>query len=185
MKNADRDAIRAFGRSSCEADEAPAGAGDGPDRARDHRQRLRRREIERVVADRTGPITIDALTDLVVQWESARTDDTVARIDLREQLFEEDLPSLERRGKLSFEIDRGLVRSPDEAGGGGLDDAVEYGHYYAAAIGCSFALLGLSRAAVGPFAALSPSVTTAVSLLLVTLVAVADRTAGLANGPDD
>ena len=173
MKNAEGDASRAFGESSRGADEPPAGPGV-PNRARTNRRRERRRQIERVVTERGEPLTIDALTDLVMEWELDRSDGSLARSDLREQLYEVDLPSLERRGALTLEADHGLVRAPD-ASEVETDREKRFGRYYAIAIGLSMGLFGLSRAAVDPFAMVSPSVTTAASLILVTFVAMVDR----------
>lgn len=175
MKNADGGATRAFGGSARETEEPPVGPDDGPNRARTDRRRDRRREIERIVAERAEPLTIDALTDRVAEWESDRVDGDLTRIDLREQLHEIDLPSLERRGALSFDADRGIIRASERTVRADSGPKEQFGRYYALATGLSMGLFGLSRAAIGPLASMSPSVTTGVSLVLVTLVAVADR----------
>lgn len=64
-------------------------------------------------------MTVDELTDVVVDWERERTPSSLGAPDrsrIREQLVEVDLPALAESGLVVFNADEGIVgRYEDEA----------------------------------------------------------------------
>lgn len=131
-------------------------------------------------------MTVDTLTDDVVEWERDRSPVRTARPDVREQLCAADLPALDRAGVLAFDGNRGIVDAAgstmvhtrssssvdpaDGSGGAALPVAQVLFTFLSVAL---FALTALS---VGPFAAVPPTAAVGGALVLFAGLAVADRT---------
>lgn len=58
-------------------------------------------------------MTIDELTDRIVEWETQRsaTQSSPDRRQVREELHDVDLPALDSRGAITFNVDEGMVGS--------------------------------------------------------------------------
>lgn len=73
--------------------------------------RRRRQHIITVLDELDTPITIDQLTDHIVDWEAERfdTQSSPERQHIREELHQVDLPALDERGLVEFNQAEGLV----------------------------------------------------------------------------
>lgn len=73
-------------------------------------------------------MTLDRLTDEIVEWEAQRTatQSPPDRREIREQLHDVDLPALDERGVIGFNSDEGMVGRYDgeheETATPGVDD---------------------------------------------------------------
>ena len=77
-----------------------------------HRPGRRRQFIISYLDDVETPVTIDELTDAVVDWEheeSAEGPTEADRRQVREELYEVDLPSLADDGLITYNRDEGLL----------------------------------------------------------------------------
>lgn len=83
-----------------ESDETVSGTG-----------RRRRQHVIAVLEDEQTPMTIDELTDQIVEWEADRTPSQSPpdRRQVREELHDVDLPALAEKGLVAFEQSEGLV----------------------------------------------------------------------------
>jgi hypothetical protein len=79
----------------------------GPDR---HRER-----VAEIVNESDPPMTLDTLTDRVLEHEPELAATPESRSELHERLYLRDLPALERENALTFDIERGLVTNGDRA----------------------------------------------------------------------
>ncbi len=153
----------------------------------------RRERVAEIVEEDDLPLTLDTLTERVIERDPEVPATPETRSSLHERLYLRDLPALEREGRLTFDIERGLVTTGDRAsavaavetgttGGerGGRTPADDGGNgtawRYLAATGVAVGLFALTVLEVGAFVAMSPT--------LVALAAVG-LFAGLALTEDE
>lgn len=83
----------------------------------------RQQYVLSLLDERDRALTVDELADEVTAWEADRRHDPANapdRADVREELHDIDLPRLDRRGRLEFNDDEGLV-GPVALGGETFD----------------------------------------------------------------
>lgn len=156
------------------------GTNDAAERHRDMpgSDRLRQEVIQEVLRDRELPVTLDELTDRIYKWEVTNPGTLYSRQDLREHLYEVDLPALHERGVIVFDQQQGLIDDPRRgvdatdavASDGETDgraDRVVTGRHYLGTTLLVLATLAAAVGDVGPFAAVPPVAVTGASLLLL------------------
>ncbi len=154
----------------------------------------RRERVAEIVEEDDLPLTLDTLTERVIERDPEVSATPETRSSLHERLYLRDLPALEREGRLTFDIERGLVTTGDRASAvaaveaGTTDDGERDGRVpaddggdgtawrYLAATGVAVGLFALTVLEVGAFVAMSPT--------LVALAAVG-LFAGLALTEDE
>ena len=116
-------------------------------------------------------MTLDALTERIIERDPETPATPDSRSTLHERLYLRDLPALEREGRLTFDIERGLVTTGDRASAvaaveegsedrdrlasDGRDDGGAW--RYLAATGVAVGLFALTVLEVGVFVAMSPT----------------------------
>lgn len=165
---------------------APTAPGDAMSRRRLASERTapdaderRRERIAEIVEEDDLPMTLDTLTERVIETDPEVPSTPESRSSLHERLYLRDLPELEREGRLTFDIERGLVTTGDRASavaaveaesGRGSHDSPSDGPgsrgdgdgdggawRYLAATGAAVSLFALTVLEVGVFVAMSPT----------------------------
>ena len=137
----------------------------------------RRERVAEIVEEDDIPMTLDTLTERIIESDPEVPATPESRSSLHERLYLRDLPALEREGRLTFDIERGLVTTGDrasavaavEAGATGdrdrsdgrdaaADSGTDGGAWrYLAATGVAVGLFALTVFEVGAFVAMSPT----------------------------
>lgn len=133
----------------------------------------RRERVVAVVEEDDLPMTLDTLTERVIERDPDVRTTPESRSWLHERLYLRDLPALEREGKLTFDIERGLVTTGDRASAvaavearAGADDGERSpagdddgggAWRYLTATGVAVGLFALTVLEVGAFVAMSPT----------------------------
>ena len=154
----------------------------GPD---SHRER-----VAEIVAESDPPMTLDTLTDRVLEREPGLTATPESRSALHERLYLRDLPALDRENALTFDIERGLVTSGDRASAlaavetdaaesrrrrAAPTDAEDDAWAYLLTTAATVVLFALTALDVSAFAALPPTVVAVVAVGLFAALALSDR----------
>ena len=149
----------------------------------------RRERVAEIVEEHDLPLTLDTLTERVMERDPTIPAKAESRSALHERLYLRDLPALEREGRLTFDIERGLVTTGDRASAVAAVEAA--GHQrgnptdqdgqenggawrYLAASGVAVGLFALSVLDVGAFVAMSPTFVALAAVGLFAGLAIVD-----------
>ena len=154
----------------------------------------RRERVAEVVEEHDLPLTLDTLTEQVMEHDPAMPSTAEARSALHERLYLRDLPALEREGRVTFDIKRGLVTTGDRASAVAAVEAEAARHErddptargrgngnsdgsawrYLAASGVAVGLFALTVLDVGAFVAMSPTLVAVAAVGLFAGLALVD-----------
>ena len=161
--------------------------------ADDDADERRRERVAKIVEEHDLPLTLDTLTERVMERDPAVSSTADDRSTLHERLYLRDLPALEREGRVTFDIERGLVTTGDRASAvaavereaarrervdpaGRATNANDEGGAwrYLAASGVAVALFALTALDVGVFVAMPPTLVAVAAVGLFAGLALVD-----------
>ena len=152
----------------------------------------RRERVAEIVEEDDLPLTLDTLTERVMERDPTIPTTAESRSTLHERLYLRDLPALEREGRVTFDIERGLVttgdrasavaavesgaagREHDERGGSSRREGNGGAWRYLAASGVAVGLFALTVLEVGTFVAMSPTLVAVATVGLFAGLALVD-----------
>ena len=149
----------------------------------------RRERVTEIVEEHDLPLTLDTLTERVMERDPTVPATAESRSALHERLYLRDLPALEREGRLTFDIERGLVTTGDRASAVAAVEAAERRRTraadregrgnggawrYLAASGVAVGLFALTVLEVGAFVAMSPTLVAVAAVGLFAGLALVD-----------
>ena len=147
----------------------------------------RRERVAEIVEEHDLPLTLDTLTERVMERDPSIPSTAEARSTLHERLYLRDLPALERQGRVTFDIQRGLVTTGDRASAvaaveaaGREREPADQGRSgggawrYLAASGVAVGLFALTVLEVGAFVAMSPTLVAVAAVGLFAGLALVD-----------
>ena len=153
----------------------------------------RRREcVAEIVDEHDPPMTLDTLTELVLEREPDLAATSESRSALHERLYLRDLPALERENALTFDVERGLVTTGDrasavaavepdatelpdrDAANAGRDGESDAWPYFVATLG-TVGFFSLATLEVSAFATIPPMIVAVGAVGLFAALALVDR----------
>ena len=149
----------------------------------------RRERVAEIVEEHDLPLTLDTLTEQVMERDPGMPSTAETRSTIHERLYLRDLPALEREGRVTFDIERGLVTTGDRASAVAAVEAEATRHEgnnpagrernrgtwrYLAASGAAVGLFALTVLDVGVFVAMSPTLIAVAAVGLFAGLAIVD-----------